>query len=69
MNQLIEKIKFNFTESIQTKINTADAIIHTIGEACEKIVQSLLDGNKFLSCGNGGSACDALHFIRNAESL
>lgn len=62
MEQLLERIKQNFTESIHTKINTADSIIHIIAEAGEEMVQALLEGNKILSCGNGGSACDALHF-------
>jgi phosphoheptose isomerase len=62
MNNIIERIKHNFSESIQTKINSADMILPTVGTACEKIVRCLLDGNKILSCGNGGSACDALHF-------
>lgn len=62
MNNLIERIKHNFSESIQTKINTADAILPSIGFASQKVVQCLLDGQKILSCGNGGSACDALHF-------
>lgn len=62
MNNLIDRIKHHFSESIQTKINTADTILPTIGFAAQKIVQCLLDGHKILSCGNGGSACDALHF-------
>jgi D-sedoheptulose 7-phosphate isomerase len=62
MNNIIERIKQNFSDSIQTKINSADMILPTVGMACEKIVRCLLDGNKILSCGNGGSACDALHF-------
>src|SRR5476651_2357549 len=62
MNNLIDRIRHNFSESIQTKINTADAILPTIGFAAQKFVQCLLDGNKILTCGNGGSACDALHF-------
>ena len=62
MNNIVERIKYNFTESIQTKINTADSIIHVIAEASEEIVQALLEGHKILSCGNGGSACDALRF-------
>ena len=62
MNSLIDRIKSNFTESIQTKINTADAILNIIAEASEEIVQALLEGHKILSCGNGGSACEALHF-------
>lgn len=62
MNSIIERVKANFAESIQTKIQSADSITHIIAEASEEIVQTLLDGHKILSCGNGGSACDALHF-------
>ena len=62
MNNIVERIKYNFSESIQTKINTADLLLPEVGAACEKIVQCLLDGHKILSCGNGGSACDALRF-------
>lgn len=62
MNEIIDRIRTNFTESIQTKINAADSIIHIVAEASEEIVQALLEGHKILSCGNGGSACDALHF-------
>lgn len=62
MNTILDRIRHSFSESIQTKINSADTILPDIGNACEKIVQCLLDGNKIMSCGNGGSACDALHF-------
>jgi D-sedoheptulose 7-phosphate isomerase len=62
MNSIIERITANFTDSIQTKINAADSIINIVAEASEEIVQALLEGHKILSCGNGGSACDALHF-------
>jgi len=62
MNIIVDRIKNNFSESIQTKISTADSIINIIAEASEEIVQALLEGNKILSCGNGGSACEALHF-------
>lgn len=62
MNSILDRIKHNFSESIQTKINAADAILPVVGLAAERIVQCLLDGNKILSCGNGGSACDAQHF-------
>jgi DnaA initiator-associating protein len=62
MNSIIERIKYNFTESIQTKINSADSLSHIIAEAGEEMVLALLEGCKILSCGNGGSACDALHF-------
>lgn len=62
MNSIVERIRINFTDSIQTKINSADSIINIIAEASEEIVQALLEGHKILCCGNGGSACDALHF-------
>ncbi len=59
---LEQRIKHNFHESIQTKITAADTLIEVILDASELMVQSLLSSNKILSCGNGGSACDALHF-------
>lgn len=62
MNSIIERIRSNFTDSIQTKINAADSILNLVAEASEEMVQALLEGHKILSCGNGGSACDAMHF-------
>jgi phosphoheptose isomerase len=62
MNTILDRIKYNFSESIQTKINAADMIADILAIACEKIVQCLLDGHKILSCGNGGSACDSIRF-------
>src|SRR5690349_18747855 len=67
MNSITDRIRSNFTDSIQTKINAADSIINMIAEASEEMVQALLEGRKILSCGNGGSACDAMHF--SAEML
>jgi phosphoheptose isomerase len=62
MNTTLDRIKYNFSESIQTTINSADTIADFIADASERVIQCLLDGNKILSCGNGGSALDALHF-------
>lgn len=62
MNNIQDRIRHNFSESIQTKINSADTLLNTIGIACQRVVQCLLDGHKIMSCGNGGSACDAMHF-------
>ncbi len=62
MNSIVERIKQNFSDSIQTKINSADAILNIIAEASEEVVQALLEGHKILVCGNGGSACEAMHF-------
>ncbi|SRR3990167_3548501 len=57
-----ERIKHHFSENIQVKINSADILPAIIETACERVVQCLLEGHKMMSCGNGGSACDALHF-------
>ncbi|MCU0416280.1 MAG: D-sedoheptulose 7-phosphate isomerase [Cytophagaceae bacterium] len=38
----------------------------TIAQAAELISTSIRTGGKILSCGNGGSSCDAMHF---AEEL
>ncbi|GIU49270.1 phosphoheptose isomerase [Shewanella sp. 1_MG-2023] len=64
---MLERIKDSFTESIQTKIDAAEALPESIEKAAEMMVQCLLSGNKILACGNGGSAGDAQHF--SAELL
>src|SRR5581483_10458562 len=62
MNNTIERIRESFTDSIQTKIQAADTLLNIIDGAGALMVQCLLDGQKIMSCGNGGSACDSLHF-------
>lgn len=59
---MIEKIKANFTESIQTKIAASEVLPDAIADAANMMVEALIRGNKILSCGNGGSAGDAQHF-------
>lgn len=58
-----ERIKATFTESIQTQISTADSLSPVISLATQKIVNALLNGNKILACGNGGSAANAQQFV------
>ena len=59
---MLARIREMFTESIQTKIDAADALPESIAEATEMLVTALVAGNKILACGNGGSAGDAMHF-------
>jgi DnaA initiator-associating protein len=59
---MIEKIKENFRESIQTKIAAGEVLPEVIEKAGQLMVEALIRGNKILSCGNGGSAGDAQHF-------
>ena len=59
---MIEQIKANFTESIQTKIAASETLPEHIEKAAYMMVEALIRGNKVLSCGNGGSAGDAQYF-------
>ena len=40
--------------------------LHAVAKAAEAMAQSIANGGKVISCGNGGSMCDAMHF---AEEL
>lgn len=60
--ELIERITRLFEESMDTKARSLEVVAGPLAEASGIIVQSLLDGGKILSCGNGGSAGDAQHF-------
>lgn len=51
-----------FSDSIQTKQNTIDTLCGHIEYAAQRIVNTLIDDKKILTCGNGGSAGDAQHF-------
>jgi D-sedoheptulose 7-phosphate isomerase len=64
------------TKLIETNLKEAQLIleqfiadpnnINTIEKAGKAMVKALKKNNKILSCGNGGSMCDAMHF---AEEL
>jgi D-sedoheptulose 7-phosphate isomerase len=57
-----ERIQRLFNQSIQTKIEALPLLTQPISDAARLIFDRLLEGNKILSCGNGGSAGDAQHF-------
>ncbi len=62
-----EKIASHFDEALKIlqKFNTKENILK-IEEAGNILVNSFKNEGKVLSCGNGGSMCDAMHF---AEEL
>ncbi len=65
---MINSILDELNESASTLnrfINTPSAIA-AIENASKMMVQAFTSGNKIISCGNGGSMCDAMHF---AEEL
>jgi D-sedoheptulose 7-phosphate isomerase len=41
---------------------TRGGALHKTKEAVSLISKTLLNGGKVIVCGNGGSACDAMHF-------
>jgi phosphoheptose isomerase len=59
---LLTRIKTHFEESIETKKNACSLLLDIILEASQALVQCLLNNNKILVCGNGGSAADSQHF-------
>ena len=59
---LIGRIQESFYCSIELKKIAMEALAPTILAASEILVQCIKDDHKVLSCGNGGSACDAQHF-------
>lgn len=64
---ITQYIKQHFQDSIETKADAAEILLPYIAHAGETMAACIKDGHKILSCGNGGSACDAQHF--SAELL
>lgn len=65
---IIDQIKTNFlqTQEVLNSFILEPEIWKKLEKAGNMLVQSLKSGNKIISCGNGGSLCDATHF---AEEL
>ena len=55
-------VKAIFDKSIQAKQDASDSLNVPITSAIAAMATALKNGNKILSCGNGGSAADAQHF-------
>ncbi|HLU86897.1 MAG TPA: SIS domain-containing protein, partial [Taishania sp.] len=62
-----KQIADHFFEAVEIlqKFNTEENF-NRIEKAGQLMVQAIKNGGKILSCGNGGSMCDAMHF---AEEL
>ena len=60
-------IQQQFEEAQQTLVNfQTEANFSLIAQAADLMSQAIQNGGKIISCGNGGSMCDAMHF---AEEL
>ena len=65
---MVEVIKSHFLEAQEVLIqfNSNPKNFELILEAGKILIEAINNGGKILSCGNGGSMCDAMHF---AEEL
>ena len=68
MFQIIQKTNqlFKEAQNILTDFLGDQENIRQVENLSEKIFQCIQNGGKVISCGNGGSMCDAMHF---AEEL
>ena len=57
---------FQEAQELLQKVAGDPAFLAAVRSAGDRMVASLSAGGKILSCGNGGSMCDAMHF---AEEL
>jgi D-sedoheptulose 7-phosphate isomerase len=65
--ELRNLIQQQFEEAQQTLVNfQSEANFSLIAQAVAVMSQAIQNGGKIISCGNGGSMCDAMHF---AEEL
>ncbi|RIY31243.1 phosphoheptose isomerase [Psittacicella hinzii] len=64
----IDIIKQELLEAKTTleKVLENETLLSRVEQAAKVISEALKNGNKVISCGNGGSHCDAMHF---AEEL
>jgi D-sedoheptulose 7-phosphate isomerase len=61
-NNLKQRVKKHFSDSIETKQKAAETMSEDIVRAINLMHQALASDKKILACGNGGSAADAQHF-------
>ena len=76
LHQLKHHNRMDFRSIIENELNEAAKVLHSflinstnidkIEQASTLIASSIQSGGKVISCGNGGSHCDAMHF---AEEL
>lgn len=67
MSLTMEQITDHFSEALEIlqKFNTSENM-ERIASASQLMINAIKNGGKIISCGNGGSMCDAMHF---AEEL
>ncbi len=56
-----ERVREYFRTAAETQLRARDQLAARIGEAADRLADTLGSGGKILACGNGGSAADAQH--------
>ena len=64
-----DQIKAELMEAqdVLNKFVSDDDNIKLIEKAAKLLAKAFKNGGKVLSCGNGGSHCDAMHFCRRTH--
>ena len=63
----IDNIKANLVDASESKARFANQA-EKILEISKLFKESLAAGGTIYACGNGGSACDAMHFVEEWHS-
>lgn len=61
-SSLSERVAEHFAQSIAVKTQCMEILPEETARAARLAVEALMNGQKILACGNGGSAADAQHF-------
>jgi D-sedoheptulose 7-phosphate isomerase len=62
MEQLEERIRQRIGHQIEAQMLLAESLSKPIAQSASRLVNCLLQDNKILLCGHGGSAANCLHF-------
>lgn len=67
-NIRVQEVLSANVQIVRDQLENVEGLGPALQEAAELVGESLLQGNKLLLCGNGGSACDAAHFAEEISS-
>lgn len=60
---MTSRMTSHFDDAIETFKTSSQVLAQPLSAAVELLFSALVNNNKILACGNGGSAADAQHFI------
>lgn len=52
------------SNAVKERLLSDEILLQSVSDTVDVIVKSINNGGKIVLCGNGGSASDALHFVR-----